>query len=34
VDPAILGGIIARIGDELYDGSVRTQLTQLAERIS
>jgi F-type H+-transporting ATPase subunit delta len=34
VDPAILGGIVARIGDELYDGSVRTQLTQLAERIS
>jgi len=34
VDPAILGGIVARIGDELYDGSVRTRLAQLAERIS
>jgi F-type H+-transporting ATPase subunit delta len=34
VDPRILGGIIAQIGDELYDGSVRTRLAQLAERIS
>ncbi len=34
VDPAILGGLVARIGDELYDGSVRTRLAQLAERIS
>ncbi|HET7080213.1 MAG TPA: ATP synthase F1 subunit delta [Chloroflexia bacterium] len=34
VDPSIIGGIIARIGDVLYDGSVRTQLAQIAERIS
>jgi F-type H+-transporting ATPase subunit delta len=34
VDPRILGGIVARIGDELYDGSVRTRLVNLAERIS
>lgn len=34
VDPAIIGGVIARIGDELYDGSVRTRLAQLAERIA
>jgi len=34
VDPSIIGGIVARIGDELYDGSVRTQLAQIAERIS
>lgn len=34
VDPRILGGIIAQIGDELYDGSVRSRLAQLAERIS
>jgi F-type H+-transporting ATPase subunit delta len=34
VDPRILGGIIAQIGDELYDGSIRTRLAQLAERIS
>ncbi|MGI8587914.1 MAG: ATP synthase F1 subunit delta [Chloroflexia bacterium] len=33
VDPRIIGGIIARIGDELYDGSIRTRLAQLAERI-
>jgi F-type H+-transporting ATPase subunit delta len=34
VDPRILGGIIAQVGDELYDGSVRTRLAQLAQRIS
>ena len=34
VDPRILGGIIAQIGDEMYDGSIRTRLAQLAERIS
>jgi len=34
VEPRILGGIIAQIGDELYDGSVRTRLAQLAQRIS
>jgi F-type H+-transporting ATPase subunit delta len=34
VDPSIIGGIVARIGDVLYDGSVRTQLAQIAERIS
>ena len=34
VDPSIIGGIVARIGDEMYDGSVRTQLAQIAERIS
>jgi F-type H+-transporting ATPase subunit delta len=34
VDARILGGIVAQIGDELYDGSVRTRLAQLAERIS
>ena len=33
VDKSILGGIIAQIGDELYDGSVRTRLAQLGQRI-
>jgi F-type H+-transporting ATPase subunit delta len=34
VDPSILGGIIARIGDELIDASVATRLAELAQRIS
>lgn len=33
VDPAIIGGIVVRIGDELIDGSVRTQLTTLRQRM-
>jgi F-type H+-transporting ATPase subunit delta len=34
VDPSILGGIVARIGDELIDASVATRLSELAQRIS
>jgi F-type H+-transporting ATPase subunit delta len=33
VDPEILGGIVARVGDTLYDGSLRTALAQLRERL-
>lgn len=33
-DPRILGGIIARIGDELIDASVATRLASLGERLS
>jgi len=29
VDDAIIGGLVARIGDQLIDGSVRTQLREL-----
>ena len=29
VDDAIIGGIVARVGDQLIDGSVRTQLRDL-----
>ncbi|CAN5750704.1 ATP synthase F1 subunit delta [soil metagenome] len=28
-DPAILGGVIARIGDQVYDSSIRTRLASL-----
>lgn len=33
VDPAILGGIVAQIGDTLIDGSVRRRLALLREQI-
>jgi F-type H+-transporting ATPase subunit delta len=33
VDPEIIGGIVAQIGDDLLDGSVRTQLADLRRRL-
>lgn len=32
-DPYIIGGLIATMGDLVIDGSVRTQLSRLAERL-
>ncbi|MDE0653702.1 MAG: ATP synthase F1 subunit delta [bacterium] len=31
VDPAVMGGLVTRIGDEVIDGSVRTRINQLRE---
>lgn len=33
VDPSLIGGLVARVGDLLLDGSVRTQLASLAESL-
>jgi F-type H+-transporting ATPase subunit delta len=33
VDPGLIGGVVARIGDLLLDGSIRTQLEQLEETL-
>jgi F-type H+-transporting ATPase subunit delta len=33
VDPSILGGFIARIGDTLIDGSVRQKLDSLGKSL-
>jgi F-type H+-transporting ATPase subunit delta len=32
-DPALLGGVVAKLGDTLYDGSLRTQLRNLREEL-
>ena len=32
-DPDLLGGVVAKIGDLVYDGSLRTQLEQMRERL-
>lgn len=32
-DPSLIGGVVVRVGDTVYDGSVRQQLTALRERL-
>lgn len=34
VDPAIIGGLVARIGGTVYDGSLISQLARIRERLS
>ncbi|HEU5430210.1 MAG TPA: ATP synthase F1 subunit delta, partial [Thermomicrobiales bacterium] len=34
VDPSIIGGIIAQVGDQLIDGSVVSQLRRLRTRLA
>ena len=34
VDPSIIGGVVARIGDTIYDGSVTTQLRRMKKRLT
>jgi F-type H+-transporting ATPase subunit delta len=34
VDPAIIGGVVARIGSLVYDGSVRRQLEKMKEILA
>jgi F-type H+-transporting ATPase subunit delta len=33
VDPSLIGGVVARIGSTVYDGSVRSQLETLRQRL-
>jgi F-type H+-transporting ATPase subunit delta len=33
VDPDLIGGIVARVGDQLFDGSLRTRLDTLRARV-
>ena len=34
LDPTLLGGAVVRIGDTVYDGSVRNRLNQMRARLS
>jgi F-type H+-transporting ATPase subunit delta len=33
VDPSIIGGVVARVGSTVYDGSVTTQLRKMKQRL-
>jgi len=33
VDPTLLGGVVARIGSTVYDGSIRTQLQKIRQQL-
>lgn len=33
IDPAVLGGVVVRVGDVVYDGSVATQLNRVREQM-
>ena len=33
-DPDLIGGLVTRIGSKVYDGSVRSQLQQIKERMA
>ena len=34
VDPTVLGGVVARVGDEVIDGSIRRKLALALERLT
>lgn len=34
IDPSLIGGVVVRVGDQLLDGSIRTRLLRLKERLS
>ena len=34
VDPSIIGGVVARIGSTVYDGSIAAQLARMRERLA
>jgi F-type H+-transporting ATPase subunit delta len=34
IDASLLGGVVAQIGDTVYDGSLRSQLEQLRASLS
>jgi F-type H+-transporting ATPase subunit delta len=34
VDPTILGGVIAKVEDKMFDGSIKTQLERIRDILS
>lgn len=34
IDPSVLGGVVARVGDEVFDGSVASRLTEAKQHLT
>jgi F-type H+-transporting ATPase subunit delta len=34
VDPSVVGGIVAKVGDEVFDGSIRSRLDEAREHLT
>jgi len=34
VDPSVIGGVVARVGDEVFDGSVASRLTEAKQHLT
>jgi F-type H+-transporting ATPase subunit delta len=34
VDPALIGGLVVQVGDDVYDASIRTHLARLRDRLA
>ena len=34
VDPSVVGGVVAKVGDEVFDGSVRSRLDEAREHLA
>lgn len=34
VDPKVVGGLVAKVGDEIFDGSIRTRLDEAREHLA
>lgn len=34
VDPAVIGGVVARVGDEIFDGTLRARLDEAREQMT
>jgi F-type H+-transporting ATPase subunit delta len=33
IDPSVVGGVVARVGDEVFDGSIRSRLVAAKQRL-
>jgi F-type H+-transporting ATPase subunit delta len=34
VDPTVVGGLVAKVGDEIFDGSIRSRLAEVREHLA